>query len=1096
MSIDTQTPAELALAFEPSGYEQIPQKTVLTRLNYYDGKFLRADSLRLEQDYLRRLAELGARAGGAGLVYGFDVEVGSGELLTIGGGLGLDAAGRVLYLPSAFDVGLPDLVDRTRQAVPQAFASSGSAGFDICEPDSATTSTPPGTSGAEFFLITVAHAEDACGEEDVFGKLCDDGCATSTDRAYLVEGVIVRAVPFQPKTPFATSKAVSLTERHLRSQLASAAFEDERLAVPSRISKAGLLSGAWCTGAPRPTGWEVPIAIVGRLSSSTFADEWIVRRERIDVPPRRFWAWTMAMRPWESYLAQILQFQCQLPSALAGRGGDATSTDPCQVRIDALADAAKVFDELEVSFTGATEVPIGMAQFQKAHLQLKKVIAGAATPSQRILIDGGIVELPPAGYLPVTPGVEPTVQEQVRRLMGDGVDLRFCATTADFVAHALEEAQHMERISLLQGLDDPKNKPKVDVLVPDGAVGATPRRQALGWDARIGVSARVLGFRRANVALTDRVTTTAMLIARGTGRSDAASDGSFEFRFAGLQQQAVSTGRLVGTIVSNEAIRAGTIGGRGDATLSGATDAAAGDAAARPLIGAYGTVRCTRNPFELNAGDTFRLEGEGFAGEELSEAEFGATGTADGDFTVESRDPLAAGGQRVTASGTISAQGRTVGPSPDTASGSVDVELQLDLHTGTTPPTVEAHVRQAGDDRSDEFVLWAAWQGSPLEIHAAAGTDEDTEAGTTAAAGTTFPRPPIKQMLAAAELKRSDDVFTEGNPAHEAAQAGLETLASVFDDTRFTGEIEQELFDPDAGADDGGGTLTATRDWVLFHRRRIKDCDVAAPAPAPVATTRHLVMYADQNAFAGVLRELKRGSLPAALKLAKKVGDAEFDKDTANLRTPAATLKSQWVALSDGPPRAAGIAAVSVAADALLKDQAKAVALACGGNVLKPLTTFAVQGVPTGYDAVTFLRGTPKVADATYTVYATPNSDTLGILGRDLDLGRMLDDEGADLRLLGTAAFTSGTTTMTADNLEQLQQHLPTGSVFVGQVLVLERPSEPTQEDTDAQAREIVDAVGGKASSNGFSVETKQVTDVTGWPDTMRVCAMYVFGAE
>src|SRR6478672_12442378 len=101
-TVDTGSPAELALAFEPAGYEQIPPKTVLTRLNYYDGKFLRADALRVEQDYLRRLAELGARGGGSGLVYGFDVELGSGEQLTIGGGLGFDAAGRVLYLPNAF----------------------------------------------------------------------------------------------------------------------------------------------------------------------------------------------------------------------------------------------------------------------------------------------------------------------------------------------------------------------------------------------------------------------------------------------------------------------------------------------------------------------------------------------------------------------------------------------------------------------------------------------------------------------------------------------------------------------------------------------------------------------------------------------------------------------------------------------------------------------------------------------------------------------------------------------------------------------------------------------------------------------------------
>ncbi len=89
-----------------------------------------------------------------------------------------------------------------------------------------------------------------------------------------------------------------------------------------------------------------------------------------------------------------------------------------------------------------------------------------APGSARVLVDGGIVELPPAGYLPVVPGRE--VDEQVRRLLGEGVELRFCAVRPDYVAHALEEAQHLDRIGLLQGLEDPAARPEVDVLVPDG----------------------------------------------------------------------------------------------------------------------------------------------------------------------------------------------------------------------------------------------------------------------------------------------------------------------------------------------------------------------------------------------------------------------------------------------------------------------------------------------------------------------------------------------------------------------------------------------------------------------------------------------------
>jgi hypothetical protein len=1092
MSIDTKTPAELALAFEPSGYEQIPEKTVLTRLNYYDGKFLRADSLRLEQDYLRRLAELGARAGGAGLVYGFDVTLGTSEQLTIGGGLGFDAAGRVLYLPNAFEVGLQELLDRTRKAVPQAFASSGSAGFEICEPDSGKT-PPAGTSGAEFVLITIAHAENACGEEDVFGKLCDDGCATSTDRAYLLEGVIVRAIPFQPKTPFVSSKAVSLTERHLRSQLASAVFEDERQAVPSRISKAGLLSEAWCTGAPRPTGWEVPIAIVGRLSSRTFVDEWIVRRERIDVAPRRFWAWTMAMRPWESYLAQILQFQCQLPSALSDDGGDATGTDPCAVRIGALEDAARVFDELEVAYAGETGVPIAMSRLQEAHRQLRNVIAKASAPSQRILIDGGIVELPPAGYLPVTPGADPSVQEQVRRLMGAGVDLRFCATTADFVAHTLEEARHMERISLLQGLDDPKSMPKVDVLVPDGVVAAAPQRQALGWDTRVGVSGSILGFRSSNAELATHLSTTTgrMLIAHGAGRSADASDGSVEFRFAGEQQ---ATTELTAAVLTHEVVGA-PAAGLSDAMLTEEVSGRGATAEPTQLIGVYARVRCTRNPFELNAGAAFNLEGEGAAADELSERSFGALGTAQADFTVKSRSPLSGGGQRVTAEGTLSALGHTVGGSSDSASGSVDVDLQLDLRTDTTPPTVEAHLRKAGGDGQGEIIVWATWQGTPLDIVVVAGPGDegDTDSTTVSLANANLPTPPIKKIVAAAELKRSDAVFDDGNPAHEAAQSGLETLASVLHDTRYTGEIELQLFARDAGEGSGGGALTATRDWVLFHRRRIKDCDVAPPPPPPVATTKHLVMFVERERFTRVRSELKADRLASALKMSQKVGDAEFDKDTANLRTPVATLKNEWVALADSPPIGAAVAAASVAAaDPLPKDQAKAVALACGGSTLKPLETYAVQGVPTGYDAVSFFSGSKKVAEVGYAVFGTANFDQLGLLTQNRDLDAFLKAGSPTVRSLGTVEFVPGTTNVDSNNLLKWEDVM---AGLVAEAVVFTRPSESTSEDVDAQVKEILTLVGAPDPAGAGPVTPQTLESKTSdeWPDGMNLVC--IFGA-
>ena len=59
----------------PPGSPQVfvPASTPLTGLNYYDGRFLRADDLNLERQGQRAYAEFSNQAGGAGVVYGFDL---------------------------------------------------------------------------------------------------------------------------------------------------------------------------------------------------------------------------------------------------------------------------------------------------------------------------------------------------------------------------------------------------------------------------------------------------------------------------------------------------------------------------------------------------------------------------------------------------------------------------------------------------------------------------------------------------------------------------------------------------------------------------------------------------------------------------------------------------------------------------------------------------------------------------------------------------------------------------------------------------------------------------------------------------------------
>src|SRR5205085_11889715 len=167
-------------------------------------------------------------------------------------------------------------------------------------------------------------------------------------------------------------------------------------------------------------------------------------------------------RPWDVFLAQVLQFQCQLHDLfhrIPAPGGD---VDPCSGARGALSEAATTIAELK-SFYQATT-----ARFTALNVNLEEAItfkgglsrlsdlndklvtvgkALSDMPQDRMLIRGGIIELPSAGYLPVVPGAMATINQQVRQMMGEGVDLRFCVVRPDYVAHALEEAQHMERIS-------------------------------------------------------------------------------------------------------------------------------------------------------------------------------------------------------------------------------------------------------------------------------------------------------------------------------------------------------------------------------------------------------------------------------------------------------------------------------------------------------------------------------------------------------------------------------------------------------------------------------------------------------------------------
>lgn len=486
--------APLELLGFHDGVTVIDPSTILARLWYFDGKFLRAEGFRRDQQYVRSLVALTNQVAGHGVVHGFDARLGTGDTIDVDGGLASAPSGRILYLPQATTLSIAQLISRASgEFDPGAMPNEGTASFAPCPPTNPAGPDQSLTPNSHW-LLTVSSAEALCGEEERFGQLCEDACATETDRSLAIEGVTFRVRPLSLTLP--SSSVVTLTGRHERNRVATAYFERERQAIASGISGAGIRSALWCAGAEGVGSEEVALGVFNRSGSiTTWLDMWTARREVMETTPQRYWGWRFAMRPLDVFLAQVLQFQCQLLGV--ADDGPVGGEDPCREERETLQAANDLIASLiDGASTPAAEEPVdtvtvtatglpgagsaaAIAQLNELSTLITSTLSGhAATASGSVLIDHGFVTISSAGYLPVDANHD--VAAQVQAFMGPGVDLRFCAVRPDFIPEALLEAQHMERISLTQGIDDPDMIEEVDVLVPNGSItNAEPRTNAL-----------------------------------------------------------------------------------------------------------------------------------------------------------------------------------------------------------------------------------------------------------------------------------------------------------------------------------------------------------------------------------------------------------------------------------------------------------------------------------------------------------------------------------------------------------------------------------------------------------------------------------------
>jgi hypothetical protein len=958
-SVKTAKNASLATG-DVSGYIVIDSASSLTRLNYFDGKFLRAPDLQLEQAALLNQVRLANQASGGGIVHGFDCTLTGGQNIRISNGLAYDWQGRALVLDHALELSLAQLIDSSRTTLsPEMRANKKvvdrATEFKECEFRAAPTGGVNVTDKDELYLILLSHIEAYCGEEDVYGKLCSEACISSTQRTHIVEGVRISAVPFALTQPRKLSNQVTLTNNHLRSRTVSAYFAQEQGSISSLISQQGLSANTWCLGAEALGGQGVPIGLLSKSGESIiFLDAWSVRRERMVPPPQQYWAARMGMRNWQIYLAQILQFQCQLRDCLGNVSQEdpVAAADPCANEKALINAAAKdmqqllsYYTDVSAKLTQVNRLPLNIATLDAKALQdsiARLQAAGMRRASQQILIDCGIVELPSAGYLPVVPDSTLSINAQVRQLLGNGVDLRFCAVRPDYVHHALEEAQHMQRICLLSGLDNGANIQQVDILVPDGQVKQSQREQVQpGFQAHLDSSDTMLGMLLHMVGQAfsqslDLNSVRDQMVIRTASMSRS-------FNMSSIN---VSEGKLDFGKVMTGSARADTLGtGRAfylatensnEMTIEGQT--------IKSDINFWAQMQADRDVFALSKGGRAQLSSR-FIMETTLDYQ-GGNRNLKIDVVIE----LTISGQVIIedirkVDTTTKLAGRFVGdcvlqytttqdatPKTLVSSSSLNDDIRLSKTDTEHGPNVQIVIPSPaifGDSDLAEMVYQQTFN-SAGECEVLGYVELQTKGESQ------------RQNFLSGKFVPDANVLKPGNAFYNKSLVALNQIAGALNNSGFVETASHLLFPPPVSVPDEL-SVKGTYPWVLFHRRRSKECE-GASMPEVIAQERKYQIYYVQIAEGTDTEKLLARielSFESLVADAQVVTEAVFAANSQVLNTAHSSLQQTWRRVVPANSQVL-IAAIASAGEVLNEGAQIATArVKSANNVLDDVNAFA-----------------------------------------------------------------------------------------------------------------------------------------------------------
>lgn len=932
----------------------------LNRLHYFDGRFLRADDLAHEQAYHRLRVQLANQAGGWGVVHGLDFEV-EGNQITVLPGMGVTPAGEFVMAVGEVSAALSELL-----AVAQPAPTTGSAGFEPCVSGTTGSTTTVGD-GLVVYELTVGPIDALCGNEPVHGKLCESACVSDSRHSSIVEGLVMRLRPIAlplPNSPlFGTA--------HLRNRVASAYFERERQAVPHLLSPQGLRGPVWCGPAQIGTRNELVLGVLVREGQSLKSiDMWTGRRERMEAQARAYWQGRMAMRPWNVFLAQILQFQCQLSSGLGGDVDLGAPVDPCDDLREALertrreiralnkhyADSARAMAERmggRVTKSDATwmvnEAKASAANLQAIESALSKLNlnSGQQTPA-RWLLAKGFGDLPPAGYLPIA--ATQSVTEQLARWFGEGVRVHLRAAPFDALPHLLEEAQHMNRISLTKGIENPQALEDVEVFVPDGAVGSVAAApQGTWWQTQLNVpmagvlvlAAAAKGKGDDEAPVAEEINTVEVADSMGTPSQPAPT--AMRMMRAEQPMNMVAGTTLGGTVkgAAPEGLSRTdldpTAGHRLTVVLGGRNedDAPVEEASVDEASAEETPLR------ETSGTHTAMLSTTGRTGRNGVEAAYLAGDVRDDplSLTVGQSTPIAMEVALLIAAkagvlmalksqGTVTVLSRSTQAQRTVARVQLDLDQQLVVVAAGQSQTKRSTLRRTltlsrrGTAREGLLQIDDAAQNPktpPIDVvwddlprQAVVGMDwqnlvdqaaDEATAQAIAAAMGRLDATPADGRLELATLNALSGMPAASSGLATRALNAITQLSEAMDDAAFFHRARQRLL-PTAQASDTVA-VKAVHDWVMFRRARPHFCDPVCTAPVPESLTEafqvwHLRLKSVDQMIAFKEAVKTAGDAVWTQFAPKRVGVLRYLDDNTTPEETAGDVRAMWAASNPG----------------------------------------------------------------------------------------------------------------------------------------------------------------------------------------------------